>query len=81
MGQSRHFEEVWWITDDEGNMLLWGTDKGAFCPLKNPKYRMSGVVRYAAPEYEHLIGRNMYISGEVDLAAVPPEAPGIFRVN
>ena len=79
VGQANHYWEVWLITDDDDNMLLMGTDKGVVS-LKNLKYRMSGVVTDAAPQYEHLIGRNVYMSGEV-IPLDPPEGPGIFRVN
>jgi len=79
MGQAKHFAEVWLITDEDDNMLLWGTDKGVVS-LKSLSYRMSGVVIYAAPQYADLIGRNVYMSGEIIFTA-PPEATGIFRVN
>ena len=78
-GQSRHFVEVWMITDEEENMLLWGTDKGVFVPLKNPNFRMSGAVVYATSPYAPLIGRNVYMSGLFNLQEL--EAEGTFRVN
>lgn len=79
VGEANHFEEVWLITDSGGNMLLMGTDKGVVS-LKSFSYRMSGIVTDAAPEYESLIGRNVYMSGDIVFSA-PPTATGIFRVN
>ncbi len=79
VGEANHFEEVWLITDSDNNMLLMGTDHGVVS-LKSFSYRMSGVVTDAAPQYESLIGRNMYMSGEI-IFQNPPLAPGIFRVN
>ena len=79
VGQANHFSEVWLITDDENNMLLMGTDKGVVS-LKSFSFRMSGVVTDADPQYESLIGRNVYMSGDIIFSA-PPVATGIFRVN
>jgi hypothetical protein len=80
VGQARHFWEVWLITDDEDNMLLMGTDKGVVSS-KNGKFRMSGVVTDAVPQFEYLIGRNVYMCGEIIPLTAPPEADGIFRVD
>ena len=79
VGQANHFEEVWLITDNEGNMLLMGTDHGVVS-LKSFSYRMNGVVTDTAPQYESLIGRNVYMSGDIYFLT-PPQAHGIFRVN
>jgi hypothetical protein len=79
VGQANHFSEVWLIMDDEDNMLLMGTDKGVVS-LKSFSYRMSGVVTDAAQQYESLIGRNVYMRGDITFLT-PPEATGIFRVN
>ncbi len=79
VGQANHFSEVWLITDDSGNTLLMGTDKGVVS-LKSYSYRMSGVVIGAASQYQHLKGRKVYMSGEIIFSA-PPEATGIFRVS
>jgi hypothetical protein len=79
VGQANHFSEVWLITDDEDNTLLMGTDKGVVS-LKSFSYRMSGVVTDAAPQYESLIGRKVYMRGDIYFLT-PPIAPGIFRVN
>jgi hypothetical protein len=80
VGQAKHFWEVWLITDAEDNMLLMGTDKGVVS-LANLEYRMNGVVTDAAPEYAHLIGRNVYMGGEITTMGPPPLAIGIFRVQ
>ncbi len=81
VGNAKHFWEVWLITDDFGDMLLMGTDKGVVS-LANMMYRMNGVVTDAAPQYEHLIDRNVHMSGIViSLGSGVKQAPGEFRVN
>jgi len=79
VGQANHFEEVWLITDDEYNMILMGTDEGVVS-LKSFSYRMSGVVTDAAPQCESLIGRKVYMRGDIDFLT-PPVSTAIFRVN
>ena len=80
VGNVKHFWEVWLITDDAGDMLLNGTDKGVVT-LANMKFRMNGVVTDAAPQYEHLIGRNVHMSGIViSLGSGVKQAPGEFRL-
>lgn len=79
VGQANHFVEVWLIMDGDDNMLVMGTDKGVVS-LKSFSFRMSGVVTDAAPQYQHLIGHSVYMSGEIDFLT-PPVATGIFRVN
>lgn len=79
VGQASHFEEVWLITDSEYNMLLMGTDHGVVS-IQSDSYRMSGVITDAAPQYASLIGRNVYMGGDI-IWETPPLAPGIFRVN
>ena len=80
VGNVKHFWEVWLITDDAGDMLLIGTDKG-IVSLANMKYRMNGVVTDAAPQYQHLIGRNVHMSGSViSISPTVKQAPGVFRV-
>jgi len=81
VGNVKHFWEVWLITDETGDMLLMGTDKGVVS-LANMKYRMNGAVTDAASQYEHLIGRNVHMSGIViSISPTEKQAPGIFRVN
>lgn len=81
VGQAKHFWEVWLITDDEGDMLLMGTDEGVVS-VANLKFRMNGVVTGAAPEYEHLLGRNVHMSGQViSISPTEKEAFGVFSVN
>ena len=81
IGNTKHFWEVWLITDDQGNMLLTGTDKGVVT-IANWKYRMNGEVTDAAPEYAHLIGHQVHMSGIIiHTSATEKEAPGTFRVN
>jgi hypothetical protein len=80
VGNVKHFWEVWLITDDSGNMLLKGTDKGVVS-LANMKFRMNGEVTDAASQYEHLIGRNVHMSGYViSISQTVKQAPGVFRV-
>ena len=79
MGQANHFTEVWLVLDSDDNLILMGTDKGVVS-MSNMKYRMSGVVTDAAPQYEDLIGRKMYMRGQVILGD-PIVGPGIFRIN
>jgi len=81
-GQTVSFEEVWLITDAEDNMILAGTDEGIVSP--NSKYRMNGVVTEAAPEYSHLVGRTVHMSGYITWdpgTGAPLTAPGTFRIN
>jgi len=80
-GMTIHFAEIWLITDEYGNMLLTGTDEGVVSP--NSEYRMNGVVTDAAPEWAHLIGRTVHMSGYItwDATGWPLTAPGTFRVN
>lgn len=81
VGDVKHFWEVWLITDDNGDMLLMGTDQGVVS-LANMKYRMNGVVTDAASQYEHLIGHSVHMSGVViSISSTVKEAPGEFRVN
>ena len=81
VGETKHFWEVWLITDEQGDMLLMGTDKGVVT-IANWKYRMNGEVTDAAPEYAHLIGHQVHMSGIViHHSATVKEAPGTFRVN
>ncbi len=81
VGQAKHFWEVWLITDDEGDMLLMGTDEGVVS-VANLKFRMNGVVTSVAPEYEHLLGRNVHMSGQViSISQTEKQALGVFRVN
>lgn len=81
VGNVKHFWEVWLITDDVGDMLLMGTDKGVVS-LANMKYRMNGEVTGAAPQYVHLIGRNVHMSGcVISISPTVKHAPGDFRVN
>ena len=81
IGNTKHFWEVWLITDENDNMLLMGTDKGVVT-IANWKYRMNGEVTDAAPEYAHLIGHQVHMSGIViHYSATVKEAPGTFRVN
>jgi hypothetical protein len=81
VGDVKHFWEVWFITDDTGDMLLLGTDKGVVS-LDNMQFRMNGEVIDAAPQYEHLIGRNVHMSGTViSLGSGAKQAPGEFQVN
>lgn len=78
LGQANHFSEVWLIMDGD-EILLMGIDKGVVS-LKSFSYRMSGVVIGAASQYRHLIGHNVYMSGDITFST-PPVATGIFRVN
>jgi hypothetical protein len=80
-GNTLTFSEVWLITDEQGNMLLTGTDEGVVSP--NSEYRMNGVVTDAAPQWSHLIGRNVHASGYItwDPTGLPVTAPGTFRIN
>ena len=81
VGNVKHFWEVWLITDESGDMLLMGTDRGVVS-LANMKYRMNGEVTDAAPQYEGLIGRNVHMSGIViSISPTVKQAPGEFRVN
>jgi hypothetical protein len=81
IGNTKHFWEVWLITDENDNMLLTGTDKGVVT-IANWKYRMNGEVTDAAPEYAHLIGHQVHMSGIIiHHSATEKEAPGTFRVN
>lgn len=88
-GKTIHFGEIWLITDEAENMLLTGTDKGVVS-LDGSEYRMNGEVTDAGEGWEHLIGRNVHMSGYItwqnigtpeDPVIVPETAPGIFRVN
>jgi hypothetical protein len=77
------FEEIWEITDAQGNMLLTGTDRGVVT-LANSAYRMNGEVTDAAPGYSHLLGRTVHVSGYITWdpdTGAPLTAPGIFQVN
>jgi hypothetical protein len=83
-GMTFPFSETWLIsTDKKGKkMLLTGTDEGVVSP--NSEYRMNGVVTDAAPEWSHLIGRNVHISGYITwdpVTGAPLTAPGTFRIN
>ena len=81
-GQTISFEEIWLITDDNENMLLTGTDAGIVSP--NSKYRMNGEVTDASPEWSHLIGHTVHMSGHITWdpeSGMPLTAPGTFRVN
>ncbi len=81
-GPTLSFEEIWLIEDESGNMLLTGTDAGVVSGA-NSKYRMNGVVTDAAPQWSHLIGRTVHMSGYItwDPTGWPLTAPGTFRVN
>jgi len=79
-----HFGETWEIKDGEGGtVLLSGTDEGVVSP--DSKYRMNGVVTYAAEGWTHLLGRNVHASGYITWDSVDPTlpvtAPGTFRIN
>jgi hypothetical protein len=81
-GKTLHFAEIWKITDESGSMLLTGTDEGVVS--SNNKYRMNGEVTDAAPEWSHLVGRNVHMSGYITWdpeTGLPLTAPGTFRVN
>lgn len=82
-GKTIHFAEIWFITDEDENMLLIGTDHGVVS-LDGSEYRMNGVVTDAAPQWSHLIGRNVHMSGYITWdpdTGAPATAPGTFRVN
>lgn len=80
-GNNKHFWEIWVVTDDDGNMLLMGIDKGAI-RLAKMTYWIKGEVANAAPEYEHLIGRTMYIRGRIiTISPTEKEAPGTFKIT
>ena len=81
VGQAKHFWEVWLITNDQGNLLLMGTDEGVVS-VANLEFRMNGVVTGAAPEYEHLLGRNVHMSGIIiSISSTEKQALGVFQVN
>jgi len=80
-GKAYHFSETWMIKDGD-TVLLSGTDEGVVSP--DSKYRMNGVVTEAAPEWSHLIGRNIHASGYITWdpdTGAPLTAPGTFRIN
>jgi hypothetical protein len=80
-GMAYHFAETWVIKDVD-TVLLSGTDEGVVGP--NSKYRMNGVVTYAAGQWAHLLGRNIHASGYITWdpdTGAPLTAPGTFRVN
>ncbi len=89
VGQAHFFWETWLITDTEGGLMLMGVDNGVVS-WSNDKYRMNGVVTDAGPGYEHLVGRNVHMSGYItwenigtpeEPVMIPETAPGTFRVN
>jgi len=80
-GMAYHFSETWEIRDGD-TVLLSGTDEGVVSP--NSDYRMNGVVTYAAPQWAHLLGRNIHASGYITwdpTTGAPLTAPGTFRIN
>ncbi len=81
-GKAYHFEETWMIKDGD-TVLLAGTDEGVVSP--DSKYRMNGVVTEAAPQWSHLIGRDVHASGYITwdevIPGLPLTAPGTFRIN
>jgi hypothetical protein len=80
-GMSYHFQETWEIKVG-GVVILSGTDEGVVSP--NSDYRMNGVVTYAAPDWAHLLGRNIHASGYITWdpnTGAPLTAPGTFRIN
>ena len=80
-GKAYHFEETWMIKDGD-TVLLSGTDEGVVSP--DSKYRMNGVVTYAAGEWAYLLGRNIHASGYITWdqdTGAPLTAPGTFRIN
>ena len=82
-GATIPFEEVWEITDEQGSMLLTGTDKGVVT-LANSSYRMNGVVTDAAPGWAHLVNRRVHMSGYITwdpATGAPLTAPGTFEVK
>ncbi len=82
-GMTIHFSEIWLITDEEGNMLLTGTDEGVVS-LDGSEYRMNGVVTDAAPQWQHLICRNVHMSGSITWdpeTGLPATAPGVLQIN
>ena len=81
VGWAHFFEEVWLITDGNGDTLLMGTDHGVVSK-KNLKYRMNGVVTAAGLGFESLIGHRVHMSGIIiKVDGIPVAAPGTFRVN
>ena len=80
-GKAYHFSETWEIKDGD-TVLLSGTDEGVVSP--DSKYRMNGVVTYAAGEWAYSLGRNIHASGYItwdpDTGALLT-APGEFRIN
>ena len=82
VGNTHQFWEVWLITDELGNILLTGTDKGV--TNSNDKYRMNGVVAEAYCEYKNLVGHRVHMNGIITwdpVTGAPATAPGVFRVN
>jgi len=80
VGQVSFFEETWLINDENGDMLLLGTDQGVVS-WNNLKYRMNGVVTDAASEYANLLGHNVHMRGVIIPSDTIWQAPGVFRVN
>jgi hypothetical protein len=80
-GKTYHFAETWMIKDGD-TVLLAGTDDGVVSP--DSKYRMNGVVTYAAPVWSHLLGGDIHASGYITWdpdTGAPLTAPGTFRIN
>lgn len=81
-GKTIPFAEEWVIKDGSGNMILTGTDEGVVSP--NSEYRMNGVVTGAAPQWSHLIGRQMHGRGTITWdpeTGLPLTASGTIRID
>jgi hypothetical protein len=61
--------------------ILWGYDVGI--TTQNSKYHMNGNVEVANGIFSDWVGRNVYMSGDIEWYpnGLPHFAPGTFRIN
>jgi len=67
--QVHFFTEYWEITDENGQLMIAGIDKGN-TGYSNWKFRMNGEVTEANGEYADLVGHQVHMNGQIEWTTV-----------